>query len=306
LELEEENLRAALHWLMEDDQTELALRLAGSIWRYWQRQGNLGEGRRWLEEGLAKGKVVPKDVRANALWGAIWLAYHQGDYVLANEESAEYLSLARELNDPLSVRNALTGLGVTAVALGHYDEGVAYLRESLAICRGVGKNWHLGTSLLNLGRTLMHLGDSQEAVLLLEEALTVYRELGNKAFVARTEGYLGYAALLRGDYELAENCFRQSLREFSELHETMGIAEGLEGLAAVFAVTEHPDRTARLAAAAGVIRETIAAQALPMDEATFQMYVLQARNGIDPEAWRQAWDEGNMMNTEEAVGLALG
>lgn len=305
LELEEENIRTALNWLMENDETESALRLAGSIWRYWQRQGNLGEGRRWLEEGLAKGKGVSKEVRANALWAAIWLAYHQGDYVRANEESLEYLPLARELDDPLSVRNALTGLGVTAVAQGRYEEGVAYLREGLEICRSVGENWHLGTSLLNLGRTLMHVGDPQEALLLLEEALAVYRDLGNKAFVARTEGYLGYAALLRSDHELAENYFRQSLHEFSDLHETMGIAEGLEGLAAVFAVTYRADRTARLAAAADVIRDTIVARALPLDEATFQEYVQQARKEISPETWNVAWDEGSRMTTEEAIALAL-
>ncbi len=306
LELEEENIRAALHWLMENNEMEFALHLAGSIWRYWQRQGNLGEGRRWLEEGLAKGKDVSKEVRANALWGAIWLTYHQGDYVRANEESAEYLPLAREIGDRLHLRNALTGLGVTAVAQGRYDEGVAYLRESLEICRGVGKNWHLGTSLLNLGQTLMHLGDPQEAVLLLEEALAVYSELGNKAFVARTKGYLGYAALLRSDYSLAENYFRQSLQEFFDLHETMGIAEGLEGLAAVFAVTDRAAQTARLAATAGVIRETIVAKALPLDQATFQAYLQEARQAIDPEAWRFAWNQGTTMPIGEAVALALG
>jgi tetratricopeptide (TPR) repeat protein len=307
LELEEENIRTALRWLMENDETELALRLSGSIWRYWQRQGNLGEGRRWLEEGLARGKKdVANEVRANALWGAIWLAYHQGDYVRANEESTEYLPLAREIGDPLHLRNALTGLGVTAVAQGRYEEGVAYLRESLEICRGVGKNWHLGTSLLNLGQTLLHLGDPQEAMHLLEEALTVYRELGNKAFVARTKGYLGYAALLKSDYRLAEDYFQQSLQEFFELHETMGIAEGLEGLAAVFAVTDRAKQTARLAAAAGVIRETIVAKALPLDQATFQSYLQLARKAIDPESWRIAWEQGSTMNIEEAVALVLG
>ena len=306
LELEEENIKTALYWLMENDEAGFALRLAGSIWRYWQRQGNLGEGRRWLEEGLANGKEISKDVRANALWGAIWLAYHQGDYVRANEESAEYLPLARDIGEPLHLRNALMGLGVTAVAQGRYEEGVAYLRESLEICRGVGKNWHLGTSLLNLGQTLMHLGDKQEAILLLEEALEVYRELGNKAFVARTKGYLGYASLLRNDYELAESYFRQSLREFSVLHETMGIAEGLEGLAAVFAVTDRADSTACLAAAARVIRDTIVARALPLDEATLNVYIQQARNAVDPEAWRIAWDQGSTMTTEEALALALG
>lgn len=306
LELEEENLRAALHWLMENDETELALRLAGSIWRYWQRQGNLGEGRRWLEEGLAKSKDVPKEVTANALWGAIWLAYHQGDYVRAREESLEYLTLAHKMGDDLGLRNALTGLGVTAVAQGRYDEGVGYLRESLEICRRIGNNWHLGTSLLNLGRTIMHIGANQEAVLLLEEALAVYRELGNRAFVARATGYLGYASLLRGDYELAENYFRQSLREFSDLHETMGIAEGLEGLAAVFGVTKRVEQAARLAAAAGGIRDLIDARPLPLDREAFQAYMRQAREQINSDAWAVAWEEGSRMSKEEAITLALG
>jgi predicted ATPase/transcriptional regulator with XRE-family HTH domain len=305
LGIEEDNLRAALHWLMENDEAESALRLAGSIWRYWQRQGNLGEGRYWLEEGLTKGTDISKEVRANALWGAIWLAYHQGDYVRASEESSEYLILARETDDALALRNALTGLGVTAVALGRYDEGLAFLRESLDICRGIGKNWHLGTSLLNLGRTVMHLGDNREAVLLLEEALAVYLELGNKAFVARTEGYLGYAALLRSDYELAENYFRQSLHKFSDLNEKMGIAECFDGLASVFAVTNRVEGAARLAAAAGVIRDLIAAQSLPLDRDTLQSYVQQARERTIPEAWAAAWEDGYKMTTKEAIALAL-
>jgi len=305
LEIEEENLRAALHWLMENNEMELALRLAGSIWRYWQRQGNLGEGRRWLEGGLAKGKDISGEVRANALWGAIWLAYHQGDYVRASEESAEYLTLAREMGDALGLRNALTGLGVTAVAQGRHNEGVAFLREGLEICRGTGKNWHLGTSLLNLGRTIMYLGNNPEAVLLLEEALQVYRHLGNRAFAARTVSYLGYAALLRSDYESAERLFQESLREFFDLNETMGIAEGLEGLAGVFAVTDRADQTARLAAAAGVIRDMIAAQLLPLDRDTFQAYVQQARDHLGPDAWAIAWEEGGRMSIEEAIALAL-
>ncbi len=306
LELEEENLRAALHWLMENNEPELVLRLAGSIWRYWQRQGNLGEGRRWLEEGLAKGKDISKEVRANAIWGTIWLAYHQGDYARANQLSAEYLPLAREMGDSLHLRNALTGLGVTAVAQARYDEGVAYLRESLDICRRIGKNWHLGTSLLNLGRTIMYLGHNQEAVLLLEEALEVYREQGNRAFMARTTGYLAYTALLRNDYENAESLFRQSLREFSYLNEKMGIAEGLEGLAAVYAETNRIERAARLAAAAEVIRELIAARPLPLDQDTFEAYMQQAQERIGPETWTVAWEEGSKMNTDQAINLVLG
>jgi hypothetical protein len=77
--------------------------------------------------------------------------------------------------------------------------------------------------------------------------------------------YLIYAALLRSDYELAENYFRQSLHKFSDFNEKMGIPECFEGLASVFAVTNRVEGVARLAAAVGVIRDLIAAQALPLD-----------------------------------------
>ena len=80
----------------------------------------------------------------------------------------------------------------------------------------------------------------------------------------------------------------------------------MEGLAAVFAVTDRAAQTARLAATAGVIRETIVAKALPLDQATFQAYLQQARQAIDPEAWRFAWNQGTTMPIGEAVALALG
>ena len=123
--------------------------------------------------------------------------------------------------------------------------------------------------------------------------------------MARTEGYLGYAALLRSDYELAENYFRQSLHKFSDFNEKMDIAECFEGLASVFAVTNRVEGAARLAAAAGVIRDLIAAQALPLDRDTLQSYMQQARERTSPEAWAASWEDGYKMTTKEAIALAL-
>jgi hypothetical protein len=118
-------------------------------------------------------------------------------------------------------------------------------------------------------------------------------------------GYLGYAALLSSDDQNAEKLFRQSLREFADLHERMGIAEGLEGLAAVSAVTRRFEQAAHLAAAAGIIRELIAARPLPLDQETFQAYMQQAREHTSPDAWTTAWEEGSKMTTDEAIAVAL-
>src|SRR6266700_1402398 len=71
LEQEQENLRAALVWLIKQEEGELALRLSGALWRFWSIRGYSSEGWRWLEAALrlpqARGRTA---WRAKALYGA--------------------------------------------------------------------------------------------------------------------------------------------------------------------------------------------------------------------------------------------
>ncbi len=53
LDLETDNLRAALSWLLDHAPPE-ALRLAGSLTDWWLLRGRLGEGREWLEAVLER------------------------------------------------------------------------------------------------------------------------------------------------------------------------------------------------------------------------------------------------------------
>jgi predicted ATPase/DNA-binding SARP family transcriptional activator len=66
------NLRAALSWALDanneedaSERSELGLRLAAALGRFWDAQGP-GEGRRWLEKGLAHSDILPTSVRARA------------------------------------------------------------------------------------------------------------------------------------------------------------------------------------------------------------------------------------------------
>src|SRR5215210_6575880 len=50
LEPEHNNMRAALSWVIARGESELGLRLADALWRFWWMGGYFDEGRRWLEE----------------------------------------------------------------------------------------------------------------------------------------------------------------------------------------------------------------------------------------------------------------
>ncbi len=76
LEAEHDNLRSALRWALASHPAT-ALRLGGSLFWFWYVRGHLSEGRRWLEQALARGSDAPPAVRGRALLGTGMLAHWQ-------------------------------------------------------------------------------------------------------------------------------------------------------------------------------------------------------------------------------------
>jgi tetratricopeptide (TPR) repeat protein len=284
---------------------EAALRLAGAIWRFWQRRGDIREGRRWLEDALARAAPVAAPVRATAPWGASWLAYYQGDYGRTILLSEEYLALARALKDALGTRNALTGLGMAAVAEGRYPEAVPPLQEALAVCAPLGNNWHRATSLLNLGIATLLAGDPGRARGLFDEAAALYQERGDEVFAARTHQHLGYVALIRGDTATAERYFADSLRALFDLDEKPGVADGLEAIAAVRAGTGAAREAGRLLGVAAALRHELGLTGQGYLRPLWQPFASRAEGLLGADAWRVAAQEGRTWSLEEAVARAV-
>ena len=95
-ETDHDNLRAAFAWAVERREGEVAQRLSGALWRFWQMRGHLREGREKVEMALAVagGNARPAELAAHEAAGG--LAYWQADMSAAEDHYLAALELARE------------------------------------------------------------------------------------------------------------------------------------------------------------------------------------------------------------------
>lgn len=109
LDREQDNLRAALLWALENRDGELAQRMAGALQPFWFRRGHWSEGRRWLEDSLAieSSSTLNQAIRASALYGACMLARFQGDFARARMLCEQSLEIYRTLADQTGVLKTL-------------------------------------------------------------------------------------------------------------------------------------------------------------------------------------------------------
>ena len=111
LEIEHDNLRAALGWLRERGNVEAGLRLSTTLSPFWFRRGHLAEGRMHLREVLAlPGAATFPDLQAEALTAVAVLAEAQSDKPAAQEAGEGALALWRALGDQRGAARALLRL----------------------------------------------------------------------------------------------------------------------------------------------------------------------------------------------------
>lgn len=231
LEVEQENMRVALTWLIEQRENELALRLCAALWWFWHLRGYWSEGRRWLKTTLelAQGQE-PTLAHARALCAAGDLAYYQDDYGAARPLLEESITLCRKLDIKRELATALGALGILLDVQGDHATARPLLEESERLCRTVGTRWELAYLLSKLGQRAVQEGDLTKAAGLTHEALRLAQELGDKSLIATVFSSLASLVALQGDQTQAMAYDRQCLRLARELGDKYLTALTLQNL----------------------------------------------------------------------------
>jgi len=304
LELEHDNLRAALAWGLRHD-PDGGARLATGLLGFWEIRGHWTEGRNWLRQYLGVRVDLEPGTQAEAFSTAARLGVRQGDAAQARSLAVEGLEVYRQLGDlrgeadcltilarvasmnddwPSSrelhgqalvirrelglqpdIARSLHGLALVAQEQGDLSRARLLYEEALGHYRAVGDRSALAQVLNNLGNIVHAENDRTAARALHEESLAIRRELGERAGIQMSLGNLAHIAQSEGDYTAARVMVEEALAINRELGDRRSAADGLRYLAEVASGEGRPDEARTLFLESLALSRELSARTVALD-----------------------------------------
>ena len=246
-EVEHDNFRTALDYLIKTGDAEWALRLGAALFPFWETREHLREGRDAIARLLAlEGAATRPKLRARLLFAAAVLTSEQGDSAAARQLFEDSLETCVDLQDKRGVAVALNALGLTARDHGELAHATLLFERCVAIWRELGVSADIARVLSNLAGVMKLQGAHAQASALYEECLSMFRKAGDGAGEAWTLNCLGDVAREKADFVAAHAFCEQSLAAFRQLRDGWGIASALLDLANLSCDQGNNDEARRL------------------------------------------------------------
>jgi len=309
LERELGNLRNALRWAIDSGEVELALRLAGALWFFWDMRGHLREGQQWLEAALAlPGAADTGSRRLAALNAAGWLALvHHGSYGPAVTLLEEARSMAEEAGDRDGLVRAKAFLGLTlAIGTQEIDRAQDLLASAVAGGAAIGDAWALALALYGQGHLALRGGRAEQAQERWQTCAAVAHSVGNLYGLSYLQFRWGVLALANRDLQRATGCLKESLRLAGELDSTREMAVAIAALALVAGAAGQVERAARLAGATQALLNRAGCDLPVFLRDEYERGVAVVREHLDAGRFARLFETGNALPAWKITQDALG
>ncbi|HEV2439459.1 MAG TPA: tetratricopeptide repeat protein [bacterium] len=306
LEIEHDNFRAALDFNRgEDNGAGPELDLAGTLYWFWFLHGHWSEGRRRLEGALARSAEADRSVLPNALQGAMFFAWRQGDFTRAIALGEQGLTVCLAQGDNRGRARLLTWLALAALQRGSGRQAARWAEQSLAVARQLGDKWLLSLALGNLGTVARHEGDYSRAADYYGECLALAREVEDNFRISYSLRNIGIVALHQGNYDRASAAYKESLIVGRDIGDRWVAEECFLGLARVASARGEHEQAARLLGVADGLRDALGHRLSPIDQADYDECVARTRRGLGEVRFVAVLAQGKAMAVDEAVTYAL-
>jgi predicted ATPase len=242
LDLEFDNLRAAIAFCLRRADPAPGIRLAAALRIFWKARGHASEGVDALREFLdLPAAREPTRLRAQGLATAAYLLEQTGGYAAADACCAEALAIARSAGDDYLAADVLNSRAFVLVRLGQQAAALPLVDQGLELARRLGEA-HLTARLLSVRSYAVDVGgDHAGAARDAAESLALFRQAGDRRETGTMLGNLGYAELAMGDLATARGHLLESLGIARELNDTYGVVYETFNLGLAEYLSGEPD-----------------------------------------------------------------
>jgi predicted ATPase/DNA-binding SARP family transcriptional activator len=304
LDVEHDNVRAALAWSVEREPDAIALPLAAAFRWYWYYRILWNEGLRWSTRVLERSSSAMSRERAALLAGTGTFAGYTGELATARRLLEEAESMWRALHDERELALTLSALSQVLANGGELDAASLRAAESVSLARAAGACYDIAYTLTNAEAFVaQRRGLLEEADRALAEAEAIWRPANHPLglpFVFSTRAAL---AVRRGDAVMAARLARETIVASRPHRYVWFCARALR----VLAITSTQDlpRAARLLGAAEAMLRSIGARLLvhELDEQERLMTALRA--SMDAADLERELELGRSLCFGDACDLAL-
>jgi predicted ATPase/class 3 adenylate cyclase len=224
LELEFDNLAAAIQWLLSTGRVEDALKAISALERFWRGHAHVTEARRWLAQGLGEAEDAASEIRAGALRTASLLAAAQSNWAEAVSLLTGARELYRALGDGREQVFALSYLSFYATRLNDIDRAESFAQDAVAVAEELDDDRASSAALSALGDVYSAQAEHALAFARYEEVAAIRARLGDPLLLIDAIYSLGKAAFNAGDHARARQELGLALERARALGEEQYIA----------------------------------------------------------------------------------
>lgn len=233
LELDADNLRAALRRHLKCERSEVGLRFAHALWEgYWLNLGYFTEGRDWVDQVL---KI--SDESMGFLYGSTRLARGAFEWTLGSVDKAldhvlQALEHGERIGEARLIQWALYWKAIVIFDRSDFTIAAEVLTQAYRVAQEAGETRGAAWAVFYQAQIARVKGQTERAIVLYKEALAVLSELdifgAGWCFI-----YLGHLANEQQNLDMAREYLSKSLDIFDDLNNPRGLGGTERGLGLV-------------------------------------------------------------------------
>jgi predicted ATPase len=309
LKQEQENIRVALAFIIEQQAAEMALHFCKALAPLWERHRQFDEGRYWIAATFSLQEAFPAQTRAPLVLVQGKFAWWEGNYTQAQDLFEESLRLYQALSEVAGQAEATFFLAETYYQQGKWPQATAYYESSLQLYIELDDTIGMGNVLSGLGGAALFQGYLDVAHLRLCESLELLRISQHPLELYGVLGLLSVLEATQNRPIAALSYVQEALVLFQatglDVFPQEDIATVLSACSSLLGTIGETTAAAQIGGSAEALFEHLGTGLSPLYLPLYQASLEKNKARIDKEIWAKCWEDGRKLSRENVITLAI-